>query len=486
MRSILSMSMAAAFFMVACVSGNVVEREVEKAMVTPPPMPIAIVEAELRKRASIDPVSLEAVLLTALPLSLQLMALTNIPAVSKVLWSEFLDNNKPDWFTALPADIKSYLVRQYGPSTAWATTSAPSASSSPSSFITSTATPSSSIALPIAAPTSSSSTSASPHHGLSAGAKIGLGVGIPIAVLAIIAALLACCLLRRRRRNAAKRSSRPPTPGFIPTSTRHGHSTSQDRHPLRGGAGVASPASASTGWNRDRDSGFGTERDSGMSGGEMQHIPPPPIPYHSSNSMRGSRTSFSSLHSVPEEHPVHSGIPVVPPRSPHRRSRSGSLGPFDDASSNPQNFPAFVAGNERRRSSSGLNPAFGMNKAEEAHAATAGQHAHQLPATTHPASRGQGIYAGQQNPFGNEHSYESSSDEYVSAPESVEMRQGQGGGAYPAYGGHGYGHGNEHRAELQTPSNEWREFAEWPLRNETAGQRSAYGRPVYDRVYDGT
>jgi hypothetical protein len=59
------------------------------------------------------------VLLTAIPLSLRQIAATNAPAVSSILWEEFLDESRPQWFLNLPYDIQSYLVKEFGPSTAW-------------------------------------------------------------------------------------------------------------------------------------------------------------------------------------------------------------------------------------------------------------------------------------------------------------------------------------------------------------------------------
>ncbi|KAI4657777.1 uncharacterized protein J4E78_006165 [Alternaria triticimaculans] len=57
-------------------------------------------------------------LITALPLSLRQIAATNIPAVSSILWEEFLDDNRPQWFEELPYDIQSYFIQEFGPATA--------------------------------------------------------------------------------------------------------------------------------------------------------------------------------------------------------------------------------------------------------------------------------------------------------------------------------------------------------------------------------
>jgi hypothetical protein len=62
--------------------------------------------------------SFAQVLLTAIPLSLRQIAATNAPAVSSILWEEFLDDKRPQWFLNLPWDIQSYLVQEFGPKTA--------------------------------------------------------------------------------------------------------------------------------------------------------------------------------------------------------------------------------------------------------------------------------------------------------------------------------------------------------------------------------
>jgi hypothetical protein len=62
--------------------------------------------------------SFAQVLLTAIPLSLRQIAATNAPAVSSILWEEFLDDKRPQWFLDLPWDIQNYLVKEFGPKTA--------------------------------------------------------------------------------------------------------------------------------------------------------------------------------------------------------------------------------------------------------------------------------------------------------------------------------------------------------------------------------
>ena len=61
------------------------------------------------------------VLLTGVPESLREVAATNLPALPSILWDDFSDNRKPDWFLQLPLEIQVYLVKKFGPPTAWPT-----------------------------------------------------------------------------------------------------------------------------------------------------------------------------------------------------------------------------------------------------------------------------------------------------------------------------------------------------------------------------
>ncbi|KAF9738284.1 hypothetical protein PMIN06_001818 [Paraphaeosphaeria minitans] len=234
----------------------------------------------LAERQDPDAISLAQVLLTAVPESLRQIAATNIPAASSILWEEFLDEQKPEWFEELPWEIQNYLIRKFGPQTAWPTeaptsggfsgsagltsasqsgsgatesaevpastassdrTTKPTASatsfatsytstSSRSSVSGSSATnshifsPSKTLATPSeTSSASSSSPTAEPdappaaNSHLSKEQKIGLGVGIPLGLLGIAALFFACCMLcRRRKKNYMEGSIPPASPGFIP------------------------------------------------------------------------------------------------------------------------------------------------------------------------------------------------------------------------------------------------------------------------------
>jgi len=261
-----------------------------KCAVIPPAEPVITPKAELDdiwvKRQLPDAISFAQILLTAIPLSLRQIAATNAPAVSSILWEEFLDDNRPQWFLDLPWDVQSYLVRNFGPSTAsipaspttsglpatqtqfmwtWPTVAssqrnsksassslAVSRSSDLTSVITSqTSSPSSA--------TDTSSTDSSPSHslssvdrtrsatlvsasedpasppvrsaGLTKHQKIGLGVGMPLGLLGAAVLLLGCCILLRRKRNKRVNGTEPPSsPGFIPRFAFHDKSTNNIEH----------------------------------------------------------------------------------------------------------------------------------------------------------------------------------------------------------------------------------------------------------------
>ncbi|KAJ5065887.1 hypothetical protein J3E72DRAFT_383548 [Bipolaris maydis] len=72
----------------------------------------------LQGRQDIDAIEFVNILITALPQSLRQVAATNVPAVSSILWTEFLDNNRPQWFRELPVEVQRYLIDVFGPVTA--------------------------------------------------------------------------------------------------------------------------------------------------------------------------------------------------------------------------------------------------------------------------------------------------------------------------------------------------------------------------------
>ncbi|KAH7398820.1 hypothetical protein DE146DRAFT_505254 [Phaeosphaeria sp. MPI-PUGE-AT-0046c] len=94
--------------------GSIMAAPAPAAVITPAPN----ADVDFWKRQGPDAASFAQVLLTAIPPSLRQLAATNAPAVSSILWEEFLDDKRPQWFLALPFDIQSYLVREFGPKTA--------------------------------------------------------------------------------------------------------------------------------------------------------------------------------------------------------------------------------------------------------------------------------------------------------------------------------------------------------------------------------
>lgn len=83
--------------------------------------PVSSVADVLGKRQDPDAISLGLVLFTGVPESLREIAATNLPALSSILWPEFLDDRKPEWFLELPLEIQNYLIRKFGPQSAWPT-----------------------------------------------------------------------------------------------------------------------------------------------------------------------------------------------------------------------------------------------------------------------------------------------------------------------------------------------------------------------------
>ncbi|KAJ4297460.1 hypothetical protein N0V90_005351 [Kalmusia sp. IMI 367209] len=278
-------------------------------VITPAPSVDSLVE-----RQDPDAISLAQILLTAVPQSLRQIAATNLPAVSSILWEEFLDNKRPEWFLELPWDIQNYLIRKFGPQTA----------------------------LPTEAPASSGFDESG--CGLSKDQKIGLGVGIPFGLLGAAAMFLACCVLCRRRKKKNVEGSIPPaSPGFIPrfafqekyenlehrtplnrdlNHSTHDVGTAWDDEgidPTEAGpiqntyawndqgaysqAGTLAPAAAASAYST-LDNEIEPNNYSNVPV-MMMHDPKPVMApalfhTHSSNRARGKRTSYTSLHSVAE------------------------------------------------------------------------------------------------------------------------------------------------------------------------------------------
>jgi len=59
---------------------------------------------------SVNPTSASLALYSALPSSLQAIALTNPAAAATIISSEFASSATPSWFSKLPADVQTYFI----------------------------------------------------------------------------------------------------------------------------------------------------------------------------------------------------------------------------------------------------------------------------------------------------------------------------------------------------------------------------------------
>jgi hypothetical protein len=168
----------------------------------------------------------DAVLSTAVPASLLALAATNPAAMANNMISDFADGSTPSWYDSLPSNVKSCLqesaLNGLGVFTgdAFSLTGLPSLPTEPvssssedetfhpttralstRSLTTTSATTgsiSSSTATLKASPAAAEDSKAS-SPGLSTGAKAGIGVGVGLAALFVIAGVLLFCLRRRKR-----------------------------------------------------------------------------------------------------------------------------------------------------------------------------------------------------------------------------------------------------------------------------------------------
>jgi hypothetical protein len=402
--------------------------------ITPAPS-VDLDELELKiRQGDIDLGSLAAVLATGVPPSILALALTNVPAVSRMLWSDFLDSNTPSWFTALPTDVQGYLSGEFGPTT----TSASSASTSSAS--TSSAPTMSETAV------NATANNGKPHGtGLPLWGKILIGVAVPLFVLALFACVIFCLVRRRRRRRMHKAGaeSRAPTPAFI-SSSHHTRTQHTAEHvPLHSGhhspprhSDQMAMANDEMVFSNRHHSSSSEEYTTPPDGHSYEDIPPPPVfgAHHaaSNSPTRNARQSSSSLHSVPEvpePGAAHLGAGIAPPpRSTRRSSREFN-----------QEF-----GNGTGKRTSPLNPAQNATYAR----------GDRLPVD--PYSAGQGIYAGGNNPYPSRNDgYENYRHENPFSDPSPPRERHMASGGY---------RGAAHDQELFMPAN-WSNHYEqnWPL-----------------------
>ncbi|KAI4943257.1 hypothetical protein J4E91_009455 [Alternaria rosae] len=598
------------------VLGSVVELVHGAALpvITPAPRPDV---RSLQYRQDPDAIEILQVLITALPLSLRQIAATNIPAVSSILWEEFLDDNRPQWFEELPYDIQSYFIQEFGPATAappasealptdvtasptaiptettsnvdssvleslstsavqssaisgsesLSTTPTPTASSgSASSDTTSLVSSSESSALSTTPATSSSSSSettvstsasspasssatlnptadpvapASSDAGLTRREKIGLGVGVPLAVLALAALLLACCfILRRKRRRSIEGSQPPSSPGFIPRFSFQdrglGGENFEHRRPLNPASHQTSRFVEDMNWE---DDGYDPAP---MSTAYHGHQIPPAaaptpsqanniatagIPYHSdgnsmpvastpmamqdnhtpilapalyhshsSNRARGRRTSYTSLHAVAEvtepDEELNGDSPVLgrnnsPPKTGPRRPGMSALDTLPVptvASIKRKPLPTSPISSPAAEASRGLlRPSLAYNSADHSGSSSSG-----LAVSSLSTNSGHGYQSDDSRPISPITHQQPSSNPFA------------GGYAYledygPEYSNNGYtdqddelygGHRSLDRYPEPSPSRRKSSKTEWPLRNVMGGGQKRTRSPMWDRVYE--
>jgi hypothetical protein len=551
------------------------------------------------------------VLLTALPLSLRQIAATNIPAVSSILWEEFLDDNRPQWFDELPYDIQSYFIQEFGPATAAppasealptdvtasptglpsktassiessmleslstsaAVSSAMSELSSLSTTPTSTASSTSSLASSsgsssesstapassssqsettlstlVSSPASSSATSsstadpvapASTDAGLTRREKIGIGVGVPLAVIAIAALLLVCCfVLRRKRRRSIEGSQPPSSPGFIPRFSFQDRGLSvenfEHRRPLNPASHQTSRFVEDMNWD---DDGYDPAP---MSTAYHGHEIPPtaaptpsqanniaaagiPHPYednsrptastpmtmqdnhtpilapalyhsHSSNRARGRRTSYTSLHSVAELTEPDDGMngdsPVLgrnnsPPKTGPRRPGVSALDTLPVpavVSIKRKPVPTSPITSPAAEASRGLlRPSLAYNSADHSGSSSSG-----LAVSSISTNSGREYQSDDSVPISPITHQQPPSNPFA------------GGYAYledygPEYSNNGYtdqgdelygGHRSLDRYPDPSPPRRKSSKTEWPLRNMMGGGQKRTRSPMWDRVYE--
>ncbi|KAF1828700.1 hypothetical protein BDW02DRAFT_209969 [Decorospora gaudefroyi] len=576
--------------------------------VTPAPRPAQVDGRSLQNRQEPDAIEVLQVLLTALPLSLRQIAATNIPAVSRILWEDFLDDNRPEWFNNLPYNIQSYFIEEFGPATAAppvsnavptdvtasatqeptetnlsrasntesaafeslstsaAASSVLSGSESLSTIPTSTGSSSRLSSESSSSASSSSASSASAeitsssattfltsrsssrsssatssatadpvvpvasNSGLTRSQKIGIGVGVPLAVVAIAALLLGCCFLLRRKKQRSIEGNEPPSsPGFIPPFAFQDRALSSEhfdhRAPLNPNPHQTSRFVEDTNWE---DDGYDPTP---MATAYQGHTLPPaaaaphqgnalpaaaapmamqdnhtpilaPALYHShsSNRARGRRTSYTSLHSVAEltepddemtESPIL-GRHFSPPKTAHRRPSVSALDmlPVPAVGSvkrkpvppSPTTSPAAEASRDL------LRPVFAHNTAD------------------HSGSSSSGLAISSMSTNSSGNAYYNSDD---SAPISPITHQSPpptnpfaGGYAYledygpEYYAGNGYrdqeqddeiygGHRSLDRYPDPSPPPRRRSLkTDWPLMNVMGGGQKRTRSPMWDRVYE--
>jgi hypothetical protein len=182
--------------------------------------------------------------------------------------------------------------------------------------------------------TSSPTSTSTPHPapvvnktGLTRSEKLKLGLGIPFGIIGVALLILGAILILRRCQRKRYNGSIPPSsPGFIPAFAFQEKPTGPFEHqPLnRGSFNQNDPFQDvhHNNWDDDDIVGSSSSGETIPTMGQVhgsQPIMAPALFSHSSNRARGKRTSYTSLHSVPEANefeesglnspalPVHNG-----------------------------------------------------------------------------------------------------------------------------------------------------------------------------------
>jgi hypothetical protein len=468
------------------------------------------------------------------------MILTDAPAVSSILWNEFLDERKPSWFLDLDPSIQSYLIVRFGPETAWPTatpqtsglsvtstqsdasqtslqSSRPtlSASNSQTSTMSTSTRPSSSAstATSVSSATSAATNPDAPSaddSGLTTTQKVGLGVGIPLGILGLAALLFACGFLCRRRRNRRHiyGSEPPSSPGFIPRFAFQEKSTDHVNHrtPLNPTLIRSSQDLGTMNWeDQSYDPYVPTYAPYVPTYAHTAHMatsnrpkstPPAPAepmtmhdanpimaavqrPTHSSNRARGRRTSYSSLNSVPEE---AEESPVLGRQTtPLQRKRRPTLPMVLE-------MPPASHGATIKRKAIPESP---LDYSPAAQAASESLLRPSLKPVDHSGSDSSGLALSTNSSNGGYHTGPTSpvspvsqlapvnpfSNDYAYTEDyGPEYQSGYDDREYVAYPGHGV-HRYSGDAFPRKSSK-----TEWPLRDYNRGSRSK--SPMWDRVYE--
>lgn len=417
----------------------------------------------------------------------------------------------------LPKNIQSYLIVQFGPSTAWPTASATSSASSAST------TASSSELLPVIAsattsPTSSPDSPPASSSGLTQGQKIGIGIGVPLGILALAAILIPCCFACRKKKNEKNKREKnkreisgyepPPSPGFMPRGAFQEKSTNhqQEYHtPLR------HTSTRNQSWDHDDDPWISRKPQDRMQnyapatsmGNTTTVMGPPLVHTHSSSRARGQRTSHSSLHSVTEVRepddqraayasqeralrrssiPLHTqDIPPIPTSFSTRRksipqAESSVLTPTSDHASGHFSLLRSAVLQQDRSSSNSSHHVPTMSSPEVSRRSS------EITDSTSPTSSSPN-YMNQHfssNPFSNDHTYvESYGPEYQGG--YVDVDDG-------LYGGHrslsAYPPPEKRERRGSKGMTEWPlKGVEWPLRS-LGSRRLKDKNPEWDPVYE--